>query len=693
MPETGVAVVTYNAMPWLERCLESVRGVETVVVDNGSTDGTVDLVRTHFPDVKLIEQENLGLAAGWNAGMAALSERYALILNADAWLTPGSLERLVAFADGHPEAAIVGPRLLNPDGTLQRSVRGFPTLWRLATEYFFLRKLAPGTELLNGFYAGGFAHDRVREADFVMGACMLVRRTAVEQVGPLDESFFLFSEETDWAYRFAQNGWKTLFFPGAECVHVGGASHGGRLLRENVRGHLRFLAKHRGPAYAERARLLLRAALALPRPRVPRRARPAVPRRRRLARLRARPGAARAMTLIRLALATAVVLAPGAAVARALGLRGAAATLAWAFGALFAALGVTILVEGSLTLTLVLLLGIGVAALLIGYQAPRPERIPGRGWVFLAGVVLGIALWHVAGEIGGDGFFHLARVRKLEAFDSLSLGAVNEFADGGLHPGYAFPLWHAFLALVARVAFVDPSEVVLHEAVRARAPGARRRLRGRVGALPARRAGGGGRVRRGRHHGARAGRRRGVHGPRACPRPRRASCSCPRRSRSRSPLVFQEHKVGSARSRRSPRQPQRGSRSRSSTPRTRSSCGCRSSASSSCARSSRGTRRSGSRRRSAALVVPAAAYLAWLTPVVRATASHAPAATSWRARSPATRDSSTSSRTSVTGSRPRCSDGAAPSPSRRCSRSRSPGSRSAAAGPPTSSAARSPSSR
>ena len=261
MPETGVAVVTYNAMPWLERCLESVRGVETVVVDNGSTDGTVDLVRTHFPDVKLIEQENLGLAAGWNAGMAALSERYTLILNADAWLTPGSLERLVAFADGHPEAAIVGPRLLNPDGTLQRSVRGFPTLWRLATEYFFLRKLAPGTELLNGFYAGGFAHDRVRAADFVMGACMLVRRTAVEQVGPLDESFFLFSEETDWAYRFAQNGWKTLFFPGAECVHVGGASHGGRLLRENVRGHLRFLAKHRGPAYVERARLLLRSAL------------------------------------------------------------------------------------------------------------------------------------------------------------------------------------------------------------------------------------------------------------------------------------------------------------------------------------------------------------------------------------------------------------------------------------------------
>lgn len=170
------------------------------------------------------------------------------------------------------------------------------------------------------------------------------------------------------------------------------------------------------------------------------------------------------MTLLRLALATAVVLAPGAAVARALGLRGAAPTLAWAFGLLFAALGFTFLLEASLTLALVLLLAAGLVALPFARRAPRPERLPGRAWVFAAGVVLGVALWPVAGEIGGDGLFHLARVRKLEAFDSLTLGAVTEFADGGLHPGYAFPLWHGFLALVARVAFVDPEQVVLHEA-------------------------------------------------------------------------------------------------------------------------------------------------------------------------------------------------------------------------------------
>jgi hypothetical protein len=250
-------VVTYDALPWLERCLESVRGLETVVVDHGSRDGTLELVRERFPEARLIEQENRGLAAGWNAGIAATGGRYVLLLNADAWLLDDAVERLVAFADDHPEAAVVGPRLLNPDGSLQRSVRGFPTLWRLATEYLFLRKLAPRSEALNAFYAGGFDHDAVREAEFVMGACLLVRRDAIEEVGPADEAFFLFSEETDWCYRFVRAGWKVLFYPGAEVAHVGGAAHGGRQFREQVRGHLRFLAKHRGLREAERARALL----------------------------------------------------------------------------------------------------------------------------------------------------------------------------------------------------------------------------------------------------------------------------------------------------------------------------------------------------------------------------------------------------------------------------------------------------
>jgi GT2 family glycosyltransferase len=259
--DAACVVVTFDALPWLEPCLESVRGVETVVVDHGSSDGTLELVEERFPEVRLVRQENRGLAAGWNRGIAETESRYVLILNADAWLVGDALTRLVAYADDHPDAAVVAPRLRNPDGSLQRSVRGFPTLWRLATEYLFLRKLAPRSTALNGFYAGGFEHDEPREAEFVMGACLLARREAIEQVGPLDERFFLFSEETDWCYRFRQAGWRVLFYPGAECVHVGGASHGGRLFRENVRGHLLFLDKHHGRAEAERARRLLRGAL------------------------------------------------------------------------------------------------------------------------------------------------------------------------------------------------------------------------------------------------------------------------------------------------------------------------------------------------------------------------------------------------------------------------------------------------
>src|SRR5438105_6339071 len=136
MSDVSVVVVTYNAMPWLERCLDSVAAYETIVVDHGSTDGTLEHVRSR-PGVRLIEQENSGFGAGSNAGMRVASGRYFLLLNPDAWAVGDAVEQLAAFADQHPGAAVVGPRLLKEDGTLQRSVRGFPTLWRLATQYLF----------------------------------------------------------------------------------------------------------------------------------------------------------------------------------------------------------------------------------------------------------------------------------------------------------------------------------------------------------------------------------------------------------------------------------------------------------------------------------------------------------------------------------------------------------------------------
>lgn len=264
MASTVTAVtVTYNGLPWIEQCLESLRGVETVLVDHGSTDGTVAFVRERFPEVRVIEQGNRGLGAGWNAGIRAVPARYHLLINSDAWLEAGALERLVAFADEHPDAAIVAPRVQNPDGTLQRSVRGWPTPWRVATEYFFLRKLAPRSHALNAYYAGDFGHDEARAIDWFMGSCFLVRREAADQVGLLDEDFFMFWEETDWFWRFHEAGWTIWFVPDAREVHVGGASHGGRMYPENVKNLVRWFEKHRGPRDAARVRRLLKVSLRL----------------------------------------------------------------------------------------------------------------------------------------------------------------------------------------------------------------------------------------------------------------------------------------------------------------------------------------------------------------------------------------------------------------------------------------------
>jgi len=259
MPDVSAIVVTLNSATWIERCLESLRGTgaEVIVVDHGSTDETLELVQKTCPDARIVQQENLGFGAGNNTGMRVASGRYFLLLNADAWLREDALERLVAFADEHPEAAVVGPRLLNPDGTLQRSVRGYPSPWRIATEYFFLRKLAPRSRALNAFYGAGFDHESVREAEFLGGACLLVRREAVDSIGGFDEDFFLMSEEVDWCYRFRQAGWKVLFYPGAEAFHVLTSSVNPAQFQLLVRGHLRFLRKHHGLRTAERARRVM----------------------------------------------------------------------------------------------------------------------------------------------------------------------------------------------------------------------------------------------------------------------------------------------------------------------------------------------------------------------------------------------------------------------------------------------------
>jgi N-acetylglucosaminyl-diphospho-decaprenol L-rhamnosyltransferase len=257
-----VIVASHDTRPYLERCLTALGdGPEVIVVDVASRDGSQEVVRGRFPHVRLLPIDaNLGYGGALNDGIELASGDYLVLMNADAWPLPGALERLVAFADREPRAGIVGPRLLNPDGSVQPSVRGFPTVWRLATEYFFLRWFGPRTRLLNAFYGAGFDHCSPRDVEFVVGAAMLVRRQMLDEIGPFDENFFMFNEEVDLCYRAHQAAWRVVFQPEAEFVHVGGAATARvwpAMYREQLRSHLRFLAKHGDIRRAERARRLL----------------------------------------------------------------------------------------------------------------------------------------------------------------------------------------------------------------------------------------------------------------------------------------------------------------------------------------------------------------------------------------------------------------------------------------------------
>jgi GT2 family glycosyltransferase len=268
MQNLSVVVVTYNSSRWLERCLESVtgRGHEVVVVDNASTDGSPELVRRRFPEVRVVELDrNLGYGGANNVGFQVTEGEYVLVLNPDAWALDGAVQRLLQAADAAPWAALVGPRLLRPDGTREQSVRGFPTVWRLATEYLFLRWLAPSSRTLNAFYGAGTA-DVHAAVEWIVGAVMLVRRAAFEEVGGFDPSFFMYDDEVDLAYRLRERNWEVMYYPLAEFVHVGGASTDERpdvLLCEQLRSHVRFLAKHHGEEEAHRGRKLLLASMQL----------------------------------------------------------------------------------------------------------------------------------------------------------------------------------------------------------------------------------------------------------------------------------------------------------------------------------------------------------------------------------------------------------------------------------------------
>ena len=259
-PELAVVLVSHNDRERLLDALLSVRGAaEVVVVDNASTDGTATVVRRAFPEVRLLESPNEGYGAAANRGIAACSAPFVLLLNSDVEVRPGALRALADYLASHSRAGLAGPRLENPDGTLQRSCFAFLGTVRLAVD-----KTALGRWL--GLWMGRWSvhhgpYDRPRTAPWVLGAALALRREAFEAVGGFDPAFFLYGEEVDLCYRLWQAGWEVHYTPEATVMHVGGSSTGSRFEVQRVESARLFYRRHYPPVRAAVLDGLIRTAM------------------------------------------------------------------------------------------------------------------------------------------------------------------------------------------------------------------------------------------------------------------------------------------------------------------------------------------------------------------------------------------------------------------------------------------------
>lgn len=277
--DLSVIIVNWNTSDLLQRCLESLYGrgskvdakvggpartglsFEVVVVDNASTDGSAAMVAERFPQTRLQENRaNVGFTRANNQGITSSNGRYVLLLNSDAEIVGDALETIVTYLDTHSEVGVVGPLLLNSDGSVQSSRRRFPTLATGFVESTVLQEYLPRSGLLSRFYVDDIAPDSAHRVDWVVGACFAVRRAAIEQVGIMDEGFFMYFEEVDWCWRMKKAGWQVAFLPAAQVIHHYGKSSERDLPHRHIYfndSKVKFYRKH----FGLRAALLLRSFL------------------------------------------------------------------------------------------------------------------------------------------------------------------------------------------------------------------------------------------------------------------------------------------------------------------------------------------------------------------------------------------------------------------------------------------------
>jgi N-acetylglucosaminyl-diphospho-decaprenol L-rhamnosyltransferase len=268
--DLSVVIVSWNVRDLLRRCLRSVFGargltLEVIVVDNASTDDSVEMVRNEFPRVHCIDNpDNRGFPAANNQGIAIAQGRHILLLNSDTETVGDALATMVAFADTHPQVGVVGPQLLNADGSVQSSRRRLPTLATAFFESTWLQPWAP-RRLLERYYVLDQPDDVTLDVDWVKGAALMARREAVEQVGLMDDGYFMYSEELDWCRRFREAGWRVVYLPTAQIVHYEGKSSEQVLPARHIHfqtSKVRYFHKFHGPIVAELLRWFLLASYA-----------------------------------------------------------------------------------------------------------------------------------------------------------------------------------------------------------------------------------------------------------------------------------------------------------------------------------------------------------------------------------------------------------------------------------------------
>ncbi len=246
----SVIMVSYNSLRFIGKCLESVFSLkfessfQVIVVDNGSLDGTVKLIRANFPSVKVIQNEtNLGFSRACNQGLKIAKSKYVLFLNPDTILKHDTLSICIDFIHSNPRIGLLACKLVNADGSLQPSCADFPYIHNLILNHTLSWKIFPdaiGEKLLLSYWN----HNKIREVDWVLGAFMLARLDLLKQMKGFDEDFFLYGEDLDLCYRIQQAGWKVIYFPYSEVVHIGNPVWDDQRLERVYNALLKFYSKH-----------------------------------------------------------------------------------------------------------------------------------------------------------------------------------------------------------------------------------------------------------------------------------------------------------------------------------------------------------------------------------------------------------------------------------------------------------------